>query len=33
MSAIAWQRSLDDARRAAGDGTQRLLLMDVFNPG
>jgi hypothetical protein len=33
MSAIAWQRSLDDAHRGAGDGRERLVLMDVFNPG
>jgi hypothetical protein len=32
MSAIAWQRSLEDALRAAGDGGERLVLMDFFNP-
>jgi hypothetical protein len=32
MSEIAWLGSLDEARKAARNG-ERLVLMDVFNPG
>jgi hypothetical protein len=32
MSEIAWLGSLDDALKAAQHG-ERLVLMDVFNPG
>ncbi len=32
MSEIAWLGSLDEALRAAQNG-DRLVLMDVFNPG
>ena len=32
MSAIAWLGSLDEALAAARGG-ERLVLMDVFNPG
>jgi hypothetical protein len=32
MSEIAWLGSLDEALKAAHDG-ERLVLMDVFNPG
>ena len=32
MSEIAWLGSLDEALQAAQNG-ERLVLMDVFNPG
>ena len=32
MSEIAWLGSLDEALKAAHNG-ERLVLMDVFNPG
>ena len=32
MSEIAWLGSLDEALKKAQDG-ERLVLMDVFNPG
>jgi hypothetical protein len=32
MSEIAWLGSLDEALKTARDG-ERLVLMDVFNPG
>jgi hypothetical protein len=32
MSEIAWLGSLDEALKAARNG-ERLVLMDVFNPG
>jgi hypothetical protein len=32
MSEIAWAGSLDEAQKAARNG-ERLVLMDVFNPG
>jgi hypothetical protein len=32
MSEIAWLGSLDEALKAAQSG-ERLVLMDVFNPG
>jgi hypothetical protein len=32
MSEIAWLGSLEEAQRAANGG-QKLVLLDVFNPG